>query len=92
VFWTLSTWDSIEAMRAFRDSGAHQVSMPKLMNWCDEAHVAAGQGQAPKDLAAAFALLKETGRASSLKKPSENHATMNVAAPRSRIPPAVIRP
>ncbi|MEJ0023988.1 MAG: hypothetical protein WDN76_11545 [Alphaproteobacteria bacterium] len=54
TFWTLSTWSDIAAMRAFRDSGAHGVSMPKLMNWCDEAHVASGQGHAPPDLAAAF--------------------------------------
>lgn len=89
TFWTLSTWESAAAMRAFRDSGAHAASLPKLMLWCDEAHVASGEGPAPADLPAAFALLKEKGRVSKLKNPAPSNASMDIAPPKQKLPPQV---
>ena len=38
-FWTATVWSDIDAMRAFRDSGAHKAAMPKFYRWCDEGAV-----------------------------------------------------
>ena len=39
TFWTLTSWSSEAAMKAFMHSGAHGPVMRKLLNWCDEAAV-----------------------------------------------------
>lgn len=73
VFWTRSAWEHAEAMKAFRDSGAHRDSMPKLLDWCDEAAVAQWQGDAESDWNAIYARLCESGRLSRVRKPSAAH-------------------
>jgi hypothetical protein len=40
VFWTMTAWRDMDAMRRFITSGAHKSAMPHLLDWCDEASVA----------------------------------------------------
>lgn len=73
VFWTRSTWESANAMKAFRDSGVHRVSMPKLIDWCDEASVAQKTGEAMTDWDAIYAHMAAHGRSSRVRKPTRAH-------------------
>ncbi len=36
VFWTVTLWDSMEAMKQFRNNDPHKTAMRKLPVWCDE--------------------------------------------------------
>ena len=40
AFLTLTTWDSRQAMLAYRNTAAHGRAMPKLKHWCDAASYA----------------------------------------------------
>lgn len=73
VFWTRTIWESAEAMKAFRDSGAHRASMPKLMDWCDEASVVQWQGEPERDWDAISARMLADGRASRVRRPTKAH-------------------
>lgn len=79
VFWTRSAWESVEAMKAFRDSGAHRVSMPKLSTWCDEAAVAQWQGEPAKDWDEIYARMQSEGRLSRVKHPTKAHSERRFA-------------
>jgi hypothetical protein len=37
TFWTVTIWDSVEAMKQFRNNDPHKSVMRKLPHWCDEA-------------------------------------------------------
>ena len=83
TFWTLTGWQTEEAMTAFRDSGAHRAVMPRLAQWCVEASVArmeAPDGALP-DWSEAHRRMIGHGRASRLKRPSAAHARLDFAAP-----------
>lgn len=92
VFWTRSAWASADAMKAFRDSGAHRTSMPKLLEWCDEAAVAQSEGEALTDWDAIYALLSENGRLSRVRKPSKAHQEKRFARMVRWSPEQVIAP
>ncbi|HUR25570.1 MAG TPA: DUF3291 domain-containing protein [Candidatus Thermoplasmatota archaeon] len=38
--WTVTMWDDLESMRAYRDSGAHAAVLRRIADWCDEAATA----------------------------------------------------
>jgi hypothetical protein len=88
AFWTSTVWQNLEAMRAFRNSGAHLKAMPKLLRWCDEAsfvHWEQGDARVP-DISAAFDRLLREGKLSKVLKPSARHQaghTVSDARPRA---------
>jgi hypothetical protein len=91
VFWTRSVWESADAMKAFRASGAHLEAMPKLLDWCDEASVAQWQGEPETDWDAIYARMVEQGRLSKVRRPTKAHtekryARMKRWAPEQPIP------
>ena len=84
TFWTMTVWDSEEAMRRYMTAGAHKTAMSKLMNWCDEASVVHWE-QSESVLPSwteADRRMRADGRASKVRKPSPQHATLSYRAPR----------
>jgi hypothetical protein len=83
VFWTLTGWDSAEAMKAYRDSGPHAAVMPRLQDWCDEASTAQWSTDVDglPDWSEVYRRMIGQGRASRLKRPSSRHASMSIAPP-----------
>jgi hypothetical protein len=57
VFWTVTMWDDLASMRAYRSSGAHAAAMARIRDWCDEAATATWE-QSSEDLPS----LDEVGR------------------------------
>jgi hypothetical protein len=81
-YWTSTMWDSVEAMRAFRNSGTHLKAMPKLLRWCDEAsytHWEQPEADLPTGDVAHERLLRD-GKLSKVLKPSPQHASGRAAA------------
>lgn len=92
TFWTLSLWDSAEAMRGYMLSGAHRTAMPKLADWCDEASV--GHWETPEarlpDWREAEARMRRNGRPSKVRHPSADHESLRFAAQTGRSPLAIL--
>jgi heme-degrading monooxygenase HmoA len=88
-FWTATVWESLDAMRAFRNSGAHLKAMPKLLHLSDNAsftHFEQAGVDVPTPDAAYDRLLRE-GRLSKVKAPSAQHlAGERVGRTRPRSP------
>jgi hypothetical protein len=75
AFWTSTVWESLEAMRGFRNGGVHLKAMPKLLRWCDEAsyvHWEQREASAPT-VDVAFDRLSREGKVSKVNKPSARH-------------------
>ena len=84
AFWTLTLWESVEAMEAFRTKGAHMAAMPKLLDWCDEAavvHWTQESRELPSWQQAYERMIKE-GRPSKVHRPSKAHLAHNFPPPR----------
>ena len=84
TFWTLTAWESEEAMRQYMTSGAHKKAMPHLLHWCDEASVAhwLQEDAVLPTWAEADRKMRATGRASKVKHPSAQHAGLSYDAPK----------
>jgi len=83
-FWTITAWDSLEAMRRFRDSGVHRAAMPRLLRWCDEASFVHWEQRdtslpSPEE---AHRRLQAEGRVSKVYRPSAAHAAGRTAGER----------
>lgn len=97
VFWTRSSWESEEAMKAFRSAGAHGAVMAKLLDWCDEACVAHWQGDIETDWDALYARMVAHKRMSKLRRPTKAHLETRIAgmwrwSPEQRVRPAPAKP
>ena len=87
TFWTVTVWETEDAMRAFRASGDHRLVMPKLQDWCDEAAV--GHWEQPDAaIPAADEVLRRmqtVGRPLRLRHPTPAHAA-GKTVPDGRLP------
>ena len=86
IFWTLTVWETEQAMKAFRGSGAHARVMPKLRLWCDEAsyaHWSIASGGVPA-WSEAYEHLVAEGRLSPVTYPSEEHTARRFHAPNTQ--------
>ena len=85
TFWTLTTWDGEQSMRAYMTSGSHRAAMPRFANWCDEASVAHWEQDDPAlpDWAEVERRMRAQGRPSKLRHPSPDHAALTFPAARS---------
>ena len=74
TFWTLTVWDSQEAMMHFRNSPAHREAMRNLPDWCEEASYHHWVSNADEQInwpIASSRLLNE-GKLSKVRNPSKN--------------------
>jgi len=84
TFWTMTAWDSQESMRRYMTTPPHRTTMPYLLDWCDEASVV--HWDQPEDALPswheAHRRMCENGRASRVRNPSPQHATLSYPPPR----------
>jgi hypothetical protein len=84
TFWTMTAWDKEESMRRYMTTGSHKAAMPKLLDWCDEASVVHwNQPEAAlPSWTEADERMRAGGRASKVRHPSAQHASLSYRAPR----------
>ncbi|MDQ3398367.1 MAG: antibiotic biosynthesis monooxygenase [Deinococcota bacterium] len=89
TFWTVTVWESEEAMRKFRNNGDHQRAMrgmKALDRFCSELAVVTWQS-ATSDLPGAATLyqkLVSEGRSYKLSKASDAHSSRRLDSPTFR--------
>jgi len=83
AFWTMSMWEDLDSMRAFRNSRAHAGIMPNAARWCDEASVVHWETQADElpDWDEAHRRMSESGKPSPLKFPSADYKARRYEQP-----------
>ena len=84
VFWTRTVWTDQAAMRAFMMAGSHRKTMPRLLEWCDEASLVdwlQDSAEAPP-WPEAHRRLVENGRRSRVNHPSQAQQRYEIPAPR----------
>lgn len=82
VFWTMSLWTDDTAMRAFKASGAHGAVMPKNIDWSIESSGAGWARDTLPSWAEAHAHLIAHGRATRVRHPTSEHASLRFAPPK----------
>jgi hypothetical protein len=84
TFWTLTAWESEQAMKGFRGTKVHAKVMPRLAEWCDEAayaHWIAKDATLP-DWLNAYEHLVSEGKLSRVAYPSGDHEAGRFPHPR----------
>ncbi|HYP62655.1 MAG TPA: DUF3291 domain-containing protein [Acidocella sp.] len=84
TFWTVTSWDGEASMRAFMVAGSHGAAMTRLAEWCDEAsvvHWVQADAILPS-LAEADQRMRQIGRPSRVRHPSQFHANLSYEPPR----------
>ena len=83
TFWTITAWEDEPAMRSFMTTGAHHQSMPKLLNWCDEASVVHWLQETDElpSISEAHRRMLTEGRVSKVRHPSLDHLAHRIAKP-----------
>ncbi len=93
TFWTITAWDSREAMLAYRNADAHRAALPKLQHWCDEGSIAHWDEPAERPLPTppeAHQRMVADGRLSKVRHPSDDHRNGTIPPP--RWPSPMMRP
>jgi hypothetical protein len=74
-YWTATVWQSADAMRGFRNSGAHLKAMPALLHLSDQASFAHFEQTVaePPTVDAAYERLRTSGKLSKVRAPSAAH-------------------
>ncbi len=85
VFWTMTAWESRDAMLRYMTAGDHKKAMPHLMKWCDEASVASWEQDTDvlPEWEEADRRMRTAGRPSKVRNPSPQHATLKYKEPRT---------
>ena len=86
TYWTITMWESIEAVRAYMKSGAHlkaMRAMPRMMRWCDEAQTGHFEhhGEDVPNLVVCHEQLMQQAHFLRLKYPSADHTAGRIAEP-----------
>src|SRR6185312_6508513 len=84
TFWTRTVWTDQSAMRAFMMAGVHRKTMPRLLEWCDEASLVnwVQDTAEPPSWSEAHRRLRQDGRRSRVNHPSEAQQRYDIPAPR----------
>jgi hypothetical protein len=83
TFWTVTIWQSPEAMKQFRNNDPHKSIMRKLPAWCDEAayiHWTQETNDFP-DWGTIYWRLLDEGKITKVKQPSPQQERMTYPAP-----------
>ena len=86
TFWTSTSWQSPESMKAFMHAAPHGPAMRRLLEWCDEASLVHWPQDDPElpDWAEAHRRLESEGRPSKVHHPSAAHTAHRFPLPAVR--------
>lgn len=93
AFWTMTSWNSQEEMRRFRNAPPHLEAMRRLPYWCDEAsyvHWQQRDTQLPP-IDEAYQLLTNQGRTSKVTHPTPAHAAGQTTSSKKPRPAKIFR-
>jgi heme-degrading monooxygenase HmoA len=83
TYWTLTSWVSEKAMKAFRGAAPHSKAMKKLPEWCDEAAYTHWTEEAPRlpEWTEAYERFIQSVKLSNVQHPSEAHQRLEFPQP-----------